>query len=93
MLTADNVTVYGGEVDSLQETGQQQLVSNKLYVSRFISSLHTGGIIGLAPIGGYITESAVTSPFTEPLGQYQIINSTLSTCFLGRFYEFLNPGT
>jgi len=39
MLTADNVTVYGSEVDSLQETGQQQLVSNKLYVSRFYCSL------------------------------------------------------
>ena len=36
MLTADNVTVYGGEVDSLRETSQQQLVSNKLYVSHFI---------------------------------------------------------
>jgi len=30
MLTANNVTVYGGEVDSLQETSQQQLVSSKL---------------------------------------------------------------
>jgi len=30
MLTADNVTVYGGEVDSLLEASQEHLVSNKL---------------------------------------------------------------
>jgi len=39
MLTADNVTIYGGEVDSLNETSQQQLVTNKLYVSQSVYSL------------------------------------------------------
>ena len=69
MLTADNVTVYGGEVDSLQETGQQQLVSNKLYVSHFYSSLLNCTKKGMewypscfhstiAPIGGYISKSS-----------------------------------
>jgi len=32
MLTADNVTIYGGEVDSLLEASQEHVVSNKLYV-------------------------------------------------------------
>jgi len=36
MLTADNVTVYGGEVDSLLEITQQYLVSNKLYVMFYL---------------------------------------------------------
>ena len=37
MLTADNITVYGGEVDSLIEANSDvQLVSNKLYVSHFL---------------------------------------------------------
>ena len=37
MLTADNITVYGGEVDSLIEANPDvQLVSNKLYVSHFL---------------------------------------------------------
>lgn len=39
-LTADNVTVYGGEVDALLETSQQQqLVSNRLYVSCLLLEL------------------------------------------------------
>jgi len=36
MLTADNVTVYGGEVDSLIEASQQQIVSNKLYMLFYV---------------------------------------------------------
>jgi len=37
MLTADNITVCGGEVDSLIEANPDvQLVSNKLYVSHFL---------------------------------------------------------
>jgi len=38
MLTADNVTLYGGEVDSLLEASQEHVVSNKLYVAFY---LHT----------------------------------------------------
>ena len=38
MLTSDNVTVYGGEVDSLLETSHEHRLSNKLYVLFYLQS-------------------------------------------------------
>jgi len=42
MLTADNVTIYGGEVDSLLEVTPQHLLSSKLYVRPIIIAVFYG---------------------------------------------------